>query len=235
MGIILVYAYILIVLFAVEKLWNGDKAAGRKILHICMGNIVFILWFFTHWWAAVLIAGSFVIFSLLITQHMQRYFSYKLAISDDKGKVLRSIYLKAITRLPLISTSNAGNEFGLVYYCLAYTLLAFLFFEDPVVIAVGMLSLAYGDGLGAIFGRRYGLHKYRIADLKSIEGTMAVLIGTTIAVFAGMVFYGLPVSDSIWKACVIGILIAIIEAVSPKGLDNLTIPFSAVALFHFIL
>ena len=58
LGAVLVYAYIGIVFLVVEKLWKGDRAVGRKILHIGMGNIVFILAFFTNWYAEVLIAGS---------------------------------------------------------------------------------------------------------------------------------------------------------------------------------
>jgi dolichol kinase len=44
---VLVYAYVFAVLFIVEKLWKGDQAVGRKILHMSMGNIVFLLWLLT--------------------------------------------------------------------------------------------------------------------------------------------------------------------------------------------
>ncbi|MCD1294675.1 hypothetical protein CUJ83_06635 [Methanocella sp. CWC-04] len=232
---IAIYAYIVIVFLIVEKLWKGDKAVGRKILHISMGNIVFVLWIFDHLWAGVLLAGSFVLFSLLITQRMQLYFLSKLTLNTSNGRLFQKTYRKIITKLSLISASDAGNEFGLVYYCLSYTILAFLFFNDPVVVAVGMLPLAYGDGLGAVIGRKYGKHKYKIIDKKSIEGSMAVFAGTALAVMAGMIFYGIPAADAVWKACLVGVVITFVEAIAPKGLDNLAIPFSAAALFYFVL
>lgn len=234
LGIILVYAYILLVFLIVEKAWKGDRAVGRKILHISMGNIVFILWMFDHWWAEVLVAGSFLVFSLLITQRMQLYFLSKLTLAPSKDSLFKKIYRKIIARLSLISASDAGNEFGLVYYCLAYTVLAFLFYGQPVVVAVGMLPLAYGDGLGAVIGQRFGKHPYKIVDRKSLEGSMAVFAGTAIAVLAGMVFYGIPFTSALWMAALVGAVVAFVEGAAPNGLDNLAIPASAVLLFLFL-
>jgi phytol kinase len=145
--------------------------------------------------------------------------------------VLRKIYRTIIKRLSLISASDAGNEFGLVYYCFMFTALALLFLTAPVIVAVGILPLAYGDGLGAVIGRKFGRHPYKIIDKKSFEGSAAVFLGTALALLAGMVFYGIPFYDAAWKAVIIGIVVTVIEGVAPKGLDNLAIPISAVALF----
>lgn len=235
LGVVLVYLYIVVVFYVVEKLWKGDKAVGRKILHISMGNIVFFLWLLDHAWVAVAVAGSFVVFSLLITQRMQLYFLSKLTFRSDKGLFFQKAYRKVIKKLSLVSASDAGNEFGLVYYCLSYTVLALLFFNEPAVIAVGILPLAYGDGLGAVIGKKFGKHQYKIFDKKSIEGSLAVFAGTAVAVAFGLVFYGSPLFDAIWKACVLGVVIAIIEGVVPKGLDNLAIPLSSVLLYYFVL
>jgi len=57
---VLVYAYVFAVIFIVERLWKGDQAVGRKILHMSMGNIVFLLWLLTSPWTALIIAGSFL-------------------------------------------------------------------------------------------------------------------------------------------------------------------------------
>jgi phytol kinase len=231
LGAILVYAYIGIVFLVVEKLWKGDRAVGRKILHIGMGNIVFILLFFDNWYAEVMIAGSALLFSLIITQRMQLYFLSKLTVGPGEESVFRKAYRKVIKRLSLISASDAGNEWGLVYYCLMFTVLAGLFAKSPVVVAVGMLPLAYGDGLGAVIGRKYGRHPYRIIDKKSIEGSLAVFAGTAVALLAGMAYYGVPLSDAAWMSAAIGLAIMVVEGIAPKGLDNLAIPLSAVVLF----
>lgn len=231
LGMALVYAYIAIVFIIAEKVWKGDKAVGRKILHISIGNIVFILLLFDHWWAEVIIAGSALFFSLIITQRMQRYFLSRLTPENESRRFLKNMSRKILKRLSMISSSGAGNEFGLVYYCLMFTLLASLFFRTPLVIAVGILPLAYGDGMGALVGQRYGRRLYQIIDKKSFEGTMAVFLGTALALLIGMVFYGLPLYDALWKACFIGLAVAIVEGIAPWGLDNLAIPLIAVTLF----
>jgi phytol kinase len=227
---VLVNAYVVFVMVVVEKLWKGDQAVGRKILHMSMGGIVFLLWLLTSPWTGLIIAGTFVIFSLLITQRMQLYFLNTLSHAG-KPTLLRKVYRKIITKLSLVSASDAGNEFGLVYYCLAYTVLAFLFYDRPVVIAAGMLPLAFGDGMGAVIGRRWGAHKYQLIDRKSVEGSIAVFAGTAIAVFVGMVFYSVPWTQAVWKACAIGVVTMLIEAAAPRGLDNIGIPLCATITF----
>jgi len=227
---VLVYAYVGVVMVVVEKLWKGDQAVGRKILHMSMGNIVFLLWLLTSPWTALVIAGSFVVFSLLITHRMQLYFLTELSHAG-KRTLFRKAYRKVITKLSLISASDAGNEFGLVYYCVAFTVLAIIFYDRPIIIAAGMLPLACGDGMGAVIGRKFGAHRFAIIDRKSVEGSLAVFAGTAIAVFAGLVFYSMAPAPALWKALIIGVITMIVEALAPRGLDNLAIPASAVIAF----
>ncbi|HEY3422480.1 MAG TPA: hypothetical protein VGK13_04915 [Methanocellaceae archaeon] len=230
-GIVLVFAYVLVVFVMVEKAWKGDRTTGRKILHISMGNIVFILWIFDSMWAEVLVAVSFLIFSMLITPRMKRYLLGTLKPDREDDGPLRKMYGNIVSKLSAISISDAGNALGLVYYCMAFTALAFLFSDRPLLIAVGMLPLAYGDGLGAIVGLRMGKHPYRIMDKKSLEGSAAVFAGTMVAVLIGMLFYGMPLAGSLWKAVIIGAMVAVVEGLAPNGLDNLAIPAATVLLF----
>ncbi len=227
---VLVYAYVFAVLFAVERLWKGDQAVGRKILHMSMGNIVFLLWLLTSPWTAFIIAGSFVIFSLFVTHRMQQHFRETLSRTGETT-LSRKAYRKVVTKLSAISVSGAGNEFGLVYYCVAFLVLAFIFYDRPVIVAVGLLPLAYGDGMGAVIGRKYGTHHFQLIDKKTIEGSLAVFGASAVAVFIGLVFYGMMLANAVWMALAIGAVSALVEAAAPYGLDNLAIPASAVIAF----
>lgn len=227
---VLVYAYVFAVIFIVERLWKGDQAVGRKILHMSMGNIVFLLWLLTSPWTAFVIAGSFVVFTLLVTHRMQQH--YKASLSQSGGTTpFHRGYRKVLEKLSKVSVSGAGNEFGLVYYCIAFLFLAFIFYDRPVFVAVGLLPLAYGDGMGAIVGRRFGAHPFRLIDKKTVEGSLAVFGASTIAVLAGLVFYGMPPVNAAWMALAVGAISALVEAAAPYGLDNLAIPASAVIAF----
>jgi phytol kinase len=224
------YAYVAVVMFAVEKLWRGDRTMGRKIMHMSVGNIVFFLWMLTSPWTALLVAGSFVLFSLLITSRMQRRLRGilgRLPEGPRRGKVCR----KVLDKLSAISVSGAGNEFGLVYYCIAFTVLAFLFYDRPIVVAAGMLPLALGDGMGAVIGLNYGAHPYAIIDRKSVEGTLAVFAAAAVGVAFGLFFYGMPWPQAAGMALAIGLVTALVEAAAPWGPDNLAIPACATATF----
>ncbi len=226
---LLVYAYVAAVIFAVERLWRGDPATGRKILHISIGNVVFLLWLLTSPWTALAVAGSFVAFSLLITPRALGLL--RGAFGDRGGGRLRGAGRRAVDRLAAISVSGAGNEFGLVYYCIAFTVLAFAFYDRPVVVAAGILPLAYGDGMGALVGLRYGAHGYRLIDRKSVEGSLAVFAASAVAVLVGLAFYGIPWPQAAGIALALGAITAVVEAAAPWGLDNLAIPACAVATF----
>jgi phytol kinase len=222
------YTYVLLVIVAVELLWKGDRATGRKILHMSVGNIVFFLWMLTSPWTALLVAGSFVLFSLLITSRMQQRLRDIVGrFPEGPGKA----YRKALDKLSAISVSGAGNEFGLVYYCIAFTALAFLFYDRPIVVAAGMLPLAFGDGMGAVIGMSYGRHPYAIIDRKSVEGTLAVFAAAVIGVAFGLIFYGMPWPQAAGMALALGLVTALVEAAAPWGLDNLAIPVCATGTF----
>lgn len=224
------YAYVGIVFFVVERLWKGDGAMKRKIVHMSVGNIVFFLWMLTSPWTALVVAGSFVVFSLLITSRMQRRFRDILG-RLPAGARPGNVFSKVLDKLSAISVSGAGNEFGLVYYCIAFTVLAVLFYDRPIVVAAGMLPLALGDGMGAVIGLTYGAHQYALIDRKSAEGTLAVFAAAAIGVAFGLLFYGMPWPQAAGTALVLGLVTALVEAAAPWGLDNLAIPACAAGTF----
>jgi phytol kinase len=224
------YSYVTVVFFIVERLWKGDGATKRKILHMSVGNIVFFLWLLTSPWTALVVAGSFVLFSLLITSRMQQRFR-DLVGRFPEGTGPGKVFRKVLDRLSAISVSGAGNQYGLVYYCIAFTILAILFYDRPIVVAAGMLPLALGDGMGAVIGLAYGAHPYALIDRKSLEGTLAVFAAATIGVAFGLAFYGMPLPQAAGMALVLGLVTALVEAAAPWGLDNLAIPAFAAGTF----
>ena len=83
LGIVLVFAYILVVFVIVEKVWKGDRATGRKILHISMGNIVFILWIMNSRRVEVLLAMGVSLVRFLVIDGL-----------DGSGKDTQALKLK---------------------------------------------------------------------------------------------------------------------------------------------
>jgi phytol kinase len=91
-----------------------------------------------------------------------------------------------------------------------------------------LLTLALGDASAALIGERWGRHRYGVLDnQKSWEGSAAMLAVTLLVVGAALGAARLP---QWWKAALAASATATsAEALSPRGLDNLTAPL-AVAL-----
>lgn len=98
---------------------------------------------------------------------------------------------------------------------------------------VGFLVTGVGDAIAEPIGTRFGRHTYRVPSMRgvactrSIEGSAAVLIASTLAAFAGLhLAYPETVHDPIVMlkfATAIGAASTVCEAISPHGWDNLTL------------
>jgi dolichol kinase len=75
--------------------------------------------------------------------------------------------------------------------------------------------------------------KYRVLSDKSVEGSIAFLVGS---VCAGLFFVHLIVPESFdaGKIVVIALIATIVEGVSPKEVDNLTIPVAVIVASSFL-
>jgi len=211
-GVLLVYIYVAILLIITEKLLDKYPEGSRKFLHIMVGNIAFLLPIFvTREIMAFVAAGPFIILTFLMSPHTP--------IKSLRGK-----------------TSAAGHGMGLVYYSVTWTILAYLFFEDMVVIAIGIFAMSYGDGFASIIGLKFGKRKYSImGDQKSYMGSLAMFVFTFIMMIIALLYYNIEITYyMVFILLFIAFAAAFVEAITPKGLDNLTAPFVAVFIYWFI-
>jgi phytol kinase len=211
-GVLLVYIYVAILLITTEKILDKYPEGSRKFLHIMTGNIAFLLPIFvTKEVMAFLAAGPFIIFTFLMSPHSP--------IKKIRGK-----------------TSAAGHGMGLVYYAITWTILAYLFFDNMVVIAIGILAMSYGDGLASIIGIKFGKKKYKIlGDQKSYIGSFAMFIFTFITTIVALFYYNIAITYYVILVLLfIAFVAAIVEGLTHKGLDNLTVPFVCVFIYWYV-
>jgi len=211
-GVALVYIYVAIMLLITEKLLSKYPSVSRKILHIMVGNVAFILPIFeTREIMAFIAAGPFIIFTFLMSPYTP--------IKSIKGK-----------------TSAAGHGMGLVYYSITWTILAYLFFDNMVVIAIGILAMSYGDGFASLLGVRFGKRKYKVfGDEKSFVGSSAMFLFTFLTTLIAVLYYNITITSFVLVVLFfIAIVSALIEGVTPKGVDNLSVPFVAVFIYWIV-
>jgi dolichol kinase len=140
---------------------------------------------------------------------------------------------------------------GTVYFAISITVL-FLWLWHPnqgvdrVPLAAGaIMVMTWGDGLASLVGGTWGKHPYSILEHeRTWEGTITMAVASFAALFLTFTFLpnsalspnslpmGLPL---ILFLSVLGTLVATFaEAVTPAGMDNLTVPLLTGIVLHFV-
>lgn len=134
-----------------------------------------------------------------------------------------------------VAASVSGDDerwTGLALYGVAALLMTVLaFWRVAFPAAAGLLALALGDGLGGLAGRRWGRVRYRVpwSKPKTLEGSLAVAVFSAVGIALAAWRFGVPLEPG-WVLA--GALVAAVaESLSPRSLDNLTVPLAVWALY----
>ena len=210
-GLLAVYLYVAFLLLFTEKAVNNSQLLSRKVLHIGVGNIIFILPLFdTGWVMTFLAAFPFVIITFFISPYSP---------------------LDTVSK-----TSSEGHRLGLVYYSISWCILAFFFFESMEVIAIGIVAMSFGDGFASLVGIRYGKRKFKIiGDEKSLEGSSAMFISTVIVALLALFYFGSTPSYFFIIIPISAFVGTFAESITPKGLDNITVSLSTALTYYYLV
>lgn len=216
---LLCYIYIFIIILVSGRMAKSLKISprsSRKFLHMMIGNLPFIIPFFTLSFFPTLVAAPFIIVTFLATP----YSPFKNVNKKLKG---------------LSEITEEGHRWALVFYAISYTCLAFLFAQKSYVIAAGILPMAYGDAAASIVGEKFGRHKYKLVAKKSLEGSAAMFLISLTILGVSMVFfsalYGFSFSSKLLAVVSAAAVATLVEGFSPMGFDNLMVPAFSVLIF----
>ena len=126
---------------------------------------------------------------------------------------------------------------GTVYYAISLLVLSIVTFgiyHNQEAGLVSILIMGYGDGLAAIIGKTLKSYKYKIGDTKkTLAGSATMLIVTFLILSVFFVYMGI----SFWylKAILAAIVLTVVEAISIKGTDNITVPIVAFGIVSVVL
>ncbi len=147
--------------------------------------------------------------------------------------------------LPAMDEGADARNWGTVYFPISLLILVNLCWRAVIPVWVGglaVLVLGWGDGLAAIFGDRSGGEGPRIRGeirlwrhgRKTVAGTVAMFIAS-FAVTLGFTLVFSPRFGASAAALGVSALTAfaatVVEAVTPLGIDNITVPL-ATAFFY---
>lgn len=184
---------------------------SRKITHIFAGSVIFFLPLYVDGdWSQFLNVTVFAIWTILLM--------YKGLLADDDD-----VAVKTMTRTGRKSELLKGT----LYFVLVGILCGTFYYKQPAGV-LAMAILGWGDGVAPLIGVRYGHHRYHIFADKSLEGSLAFFVA---AVGAGILSVHLIVPGyHIGKVIIIALAATVVEAASPRDIDNLTVPLGVIAM-----
>jgi phosphatidate cytidylyltransferase len=204
------------VLALCERLYRSDRFTAettRKLAHVGGGIAAFLAAVLgLRLWQFLTVGGLFAV----------------VMVVTGKLNLLRSVHGVARTTL--------GSCCLPVGLCVCYA--AFRALADPVLFWGPALLVTISDPLAAVVGRKWPVGRYRTLDgWKTMAGSVAFLLSAFCILAAVMALWGAApasVALRLFAALTIGAGVALAEALSPYGLDNLTVPLTGLGLLYLM-
>ncbi len=200
--------YTLVIIFCeyLHRKRNVHPEYTRKLAHMlsCLSSLLFLPLFSSHWYVLLLGVASFSI--LFYGQRKQAFHSIDSVDRKTYGSFL----------LPVAICST-------YYFAVLY--------ENTVLFILPVLILSISDPLAGIAGKRYGWKK--ITSQKTITGTFTFFLSAFIICYV-ILFFLSKTGNILCISLGISSVACITELITPRGIDNVSIPFSIIlSLFIF--
>ena len=201
---------ILLAAWLVRRLGSDDSEITRKIVHIGTGNVILLAW-----WLDI------------------------PAIVGISASAIASVVTLLSYRFPILPGINSvgRQSLGTFFYSVSIGVLIAWFWniQQPQYAVLGVLVMAWGDGLAALIGKRFGKNQYEVfGGQKSWEGSVTMAAVTFTVSFLVL----LSVSGNFWQTTLVSLIVAVVttalETFSLLGIDNLTVPVGSAALAYIL-
>ena len=194
---------ILVIAFICKRYFPETEELSRKIVHIGIGPVILLASLFD------IPKNIAFISAFLITLALGVNYQYRLlpAIEDVERK-----------------------SFGTIAYGISITVLLLLFWPRyEIAISIGVLSMAFGDGLAGLIGRSIKSPRWSVlGQKKSIAGTFTMVSVVAITTATTFSINNLEIQPT--EIIVISFIATFLEQISPWGIDNITVPIGVTCI-----
>ncbi len=210
-ALFIAFAYVFAMLGIADGLrrWRGYSVEfTRKFIHIAVGMWAFgTVLLFEHRTFAIIPPLAFVAINALSYWRGM----FKAMETGEKGQL------------------------GTIYFPISFAVLIWLLWERPHLLVASLMPMTWGDALAAVVGQRIGQRRYTVAgSTRSLEGSVVLFLISWAATLVPLVLLApepLDPAATAGAAAVTALGAVVVEAISPWGIDNLTVPaVSALAL-----
>jgi phytol kinase len=137
-----------------------------------------------------------------------------------------------------METGERGR-LGTVYFPISFAAIIWLLWDRPHLLVASLMPLTWGDALAAVVGKSVGRRRYTIfGSTRTLEGSAVLFVISWVATLIPLALMAPPpvsLARAVGVAAAVAVGAVLIEAISPWGIDNLTVPASSVLLLVLLL
>jgi dolichol kinase len=131
------------------------------------------------------------------------------------------------------------ENLGTIYFPISFVALVWLLWDHPGLLVASLMPMTWGDALAAVVGRRIGQRRYTVfGSTRSLEGSAVMFFASWVATLVPLLLLA-PAPPGLVAAVVASAVTAlgatVAEAVSPWGIDNLTVPAASALILVLML
>jgi phytol kinase len=210
--------------FIAHRGWISS-ALSRKIIHAGTGLIFVLCWLLFPDHPASRLLASVIPLGISVQFALVGFGVIKDQASVDA--MSRSGNRREILRGPL-------------FYGIVFVALTLIFWKASPIGIIALMMLCGGDGLADIIGSRVKSLTLPWSTSKSLVGSLAMFFGGWIFSFIVLAIYIAtdtflgPLKVFILPITIISLAAAIVESISIKDFDNLTVPAISILLGYFL-
>lgn len=207
--IVISFVYWCIIIKLSPYIVRFNHELGRKFVHLFVSFWwFFVLYFFDNMWSALVVPVIFIAINTHATFNKKAGFVSSL--NREKGSI----------------------SYGLICYPIGFVIIivaAFCLFECKDTAGLAVMTMGFGDTGAAIIGSKYSWMPFTIKESKkSLSGIIGMFTFTFVSTIIYSLIYSFKWPLLVALACsAVG---CVVEAISIKGSDNVTVPLSIIIL-----
>lgn len=189
----------------------------RKLLHfLLLALYAVILFSFAHWQIAALFAVLLAVIFYPALTLIGKIPAFSAFVNERKRGEFRASLILAMCVMAVSISVCWG------------------WLDDKLLVLVCIYAWGVGDGFAALVGKRFGRHKFHLrfaAPNKSMEGSAAMFLSSSVAVLVIMLVRGgLDFGGCLAVALAAAAVSTFVELCSTGGYDTITCPVAAMAV-----
>jgi len=202
-----------------------DSKLSRKVIHIGTGPIFVLCWLMfpdlpvSRWLAALVPFAITIQFALVGLGVIKDEASVQaMSRTGDRREILR----------------------GPLFYGIMFVVLTIVYWKDSPIGITALMMMCGGDGIADIVGRRVKSPKLAWSREKSVAGLVSVFIGGwlltlfVIAVYIAVGVFAAPFPAYLLPVTWIALGATLVESLSFKDIDNLTVPLASILIGYLV-